>query len=81
MQKYKKRGIYFFLAENDGVVNNELIQYGAEELIETGVVIKDVDMVFEKLKINQPYPLKDKNPYHKENKEKPIPKKKNEKSS
>ena len=78
-QSLRKRGIYFFLAENDGVVNNELIQYGAEELIEAGVVIKDVDMVFEKLKINQPYPLKDKNPYYKENKEKSIPKKKNEK--
>ena len=41
----KKRGILFFITENDGVVNDELIKYGAEELITTGVIRKEIDEV------------------------------------
>ncbi|SEQ24224.1 high affinity sulphate transporter 1 [Lachnospiraceae bacterium NE2001] len=38
-----KRGIRFFFAENDGVVNGELKRYGAGELLENGTVQKDIE--------------------------------------
>jgi high affinity sulfate transporter 1 len=46
----KKRGILFFITENDGVVNDELIKYGAEELITTGVIRKEIDEVISLVK-------------------------------
>ena len=46
----KKRGILFFITENDGVVNEELIKYGAEELITTGVIRKEIDEVISLVK-------------------------------
>ena len=58
-----KRNILFFIAENDGIINDELIKYGAEELITSGVIQKDIDDVFVKIRIKTPYPLMSENPY------------------
>ena len=60
----RKRGILFFITHNDGVVNKELISYGAEELITSGVIRKDEEEVFEFIKLKAPYPLAETNPYH-----------------
>lgn len=60
----RKRGILFFITHNDGVVNKELINYGAEELITSGVIRKNEEEVFEFIKLKAPYPLADINPYH-----------------
>ena len=59
----KKRGILFFITHNDGVVNKELISYGAEELITSGVIRKNEEEVFELIKLKAPYPLAETNPY------------------
>ena len=50
IKSLKKRGILFFITENDGVVNEELIKYGAEELITTGVIRKEIDEVISLVK-------------------------------
>ena len=60
----RKRGILFFVTHNDGVVNKELISYGAEELISSGVIRKDEEEVFDFIKLKPPYPLAETNPYH-----------------
>ena len=62
----RKRGILFFVTHNDGVVNKELISYGAEELISSGVIRKDEEEVFDFIKLKPPYPLAETNPYHKD---------------
>lgn len=51
----KKRGLLFFFAENDGVVNNELMRYGAGELLEDGTVQKDIETVLDLIELNAPY--------------------------
>ena len=55
----RKRGILFFIAENDEHLNTEIKQYGAGELLDTGVVRKDIESVFELIKLKEPYSLKD----------------------
>ena len=60
-----KRGILFYIAENDGVVNAELEKYGAGELISGGIIRKDIDEIMNIIKIKEPYPLADENPYAK----------------
>lgn len=58
-----KRGILFYIAENDGVVNAELERYGAGELISGGIIRKDIDEIMNIIKIKEPFPLADENPY------------------
>lgn len=55
----KKRGLRFFFAENDGVVNNELMRYGAGELLEDGTVQKDIETVLDLIELNVPYEVVD----------------------
>ena len=59
-----KRGILFYIAENDGVVNAELERYGAGELITAGVIRKDVNEIMKVIRLKEPYPLVDDNPYY-----------------
>ncbi len=61
-----KRGILFYIAENDGIVNAELERYGAGELITGGVIRKDIDEIMKIIRIKEPYPLSDYNPYNEE---------------
>ena len=46
-----KRGILFYIAENDGVVNAELERYGAGELITGGVIRKDMDEIMKIIRL------------------------------
>ncbi len=62
----QKRRIRFFFAENDGIVNGELKRYGAGELLESGVVQKDIETVMELIPLSAPYTTKDSNPYYTE---------------
>ena len=56
----RKKGILFFIAENDDAINNELEQYGAGDLIKTGVIRKDIETIFDLLKLKEPYTLVEK---------------------
>ena len=59
----RKRDILFYIAENDGIVNGELRRYGAGELIDEGVVQNDIEKIFDMIKLKNPYPLAEENPY------------------
>lgn len=64
IKNLKKKGIRFYIAENDGIVNNELQRYGAGHLLEDGTVQKDIEDVFTLCKLKEPYPLSEENPYY-----------------
>ena len=53
----KKRNIRFFITENDGVVNDELKRYGAGDLIESGVIQKEFEDVFDIINLHAPFTL------------------------
>ncbi|MBP3719114.1 MAG: SulP family inorganic anion transporter [Eubacterium sp.] len=59
----RRRDILFYIAENDGIVNGELRRYGAGELIDEGVVQNDIEKIFDMIKLKNPYPLAEENPY------------------
>ena len=54
-----KRGILFYIVENDGVVNEELERFGAGELISSGVIRKDMEEVLKITRISAPFELAD----------------------
>lgn len=56
--KLKKRGISFYLAGHASSVNEELIQYGAEELIREGVVRQRLTQALAEGGLEYPYPLR-----------------------
>ena len=64
IKNLKKKGIRFYIAENDGIVNNELQRYGAGHLLEDGTVQKDIEDVLTLCKLKEPYPLSENNPYY-----------------
>ena len=53
----KKRNIRFFITENDGIVNDELKRYGAGDLIESGVIQKEFEDVFDIINLHAPFTL------------------------
>ena len=48
----KKRGILFFIAETSEVISDELTRYGAGELIEQGMLHKQIEDIFEVINSN-----------------------------
>lgn len=53
--KLEKKGIRFFLTEHDGAVNDELIRFGAGDLVRLGNVRLTVDTAFRAAHIHAPY--------------------------
>ncbi|SCW58501.1 high affinity sulphate transporter 1 [Ruminococcaceae bacterium YRB3002] len=53
--KLEDRGIRFFMTEHDGVVNDELIKFGAGDLVHKGNVRLTVDTAMRAAGIHEPY--------------------------
>lgn len=56
-EKMKKRGIRFFFTEHRGEVNDKLRKFGAQKLIEDGVVRRTISAALRDVHIYPPYPL------------------------
>ena len=56
-EKMKKRGIRFFFTEHRGEVNDKLRQFGAQKLIEDGVVRRTISAALRDVHLYPPYPL------------------------
>ena len=55
--KLEKRDIRFFFTEHRGEINDKLRQYGALELIESGVVRRTISAALRDVHLYPPYPL------------------------
>lgn len=56
-EKFRNRGIVFYMTEHQGTVNDQLRQYGAECLIEEGVVRRTISAALRDVHLYPPYPL------------------------
>lgn len=56
-EKLKKKEIRFFITEHKGVLNDQLRRYGAETLIEEGVVRRTISAALRDVHLYPPYPL------------------------
>ncbi len=53
----RERGVHLYLTEHVGAVNDQLRQYGAEALLERGVVRRTIPLALEACGLQPPYPL------------------------
>ena len=63
-EKMKKRGIRFFFTGHRGEVNDKLRQFGAQKLIEDGVVRRTISAALRDVHLYPPYPLVDNTEEH-----------------
>lgn len=63
-EKMKKRGIRFFFTEHRGEVNDKLRQFGAQKLVEDGVVRRTLSAALRDVHLYPPYPLVDNTEEH-----------------
>lgn len=56
-EKYKKKGIKFYLTEHSGTINDQLRTFGAEELFEEGAIKRSISVALRDCGIVFPYPL------------------------
>ena len=64
-QELKARGIYFYLTEHDGSLNDQLKKLGGERLIREGVVRRTITLALRDAGLEKPYELE-------ERREKPV---------
>lgn len=55
--KFKKRGIRFYITEHQGHINDQLRQFGAERLIEEGHIRRTMSLALRDCGYMKPYPL------------------------
>lgn len=55
--KLKNRGIHFYVTEHVGAVNDQLRNFGADELFDDGVIRRTVSLALRSSGIDKPYPL------------------------
>ncbi len=58
-QELKGRGIYFFLTEHDGSLNDQLRKMGGERLIQEGVVRRTITLALREAGLEKPYELEE----------------------
>ena len=63
-EKMKRKDIRFFFTEHRGEVNDKLRQYGAQKLIEDGVVRRTISAALRDVHMYPPYPLADNTEEH-----------------
>lgn len=63
-EKLKARGIQFFITEHKGEINDKFRQYGAQHLIEEGVVRRTISAALRDVHLYPPYPLVDNSDEH-----------------
>lgn len=63
-EKMKKRGIRFFFTEHRGEVNDKLRQFGAQQLVEDGIVRRTLSAALRDVHLYPPYPLVDNTEEH-----------------
>ena len=56
-KRLRARGVRLYLTEHIGAVNDQLRQYGAEELLESGAVRRTISLALESAGLTPPYPL------------------------
>lgn len=58
-QELKERGIYFYLTEHDGSLNDQLRKMGGEKLIQEGVVRRTITLALRDAGLEKPYELEE----------------------
>ncbi|MBR4733778.1 MAG: STAS domain-containing protein [Lachnospiraceae bacterium] len=58
-QELKERGIYFYLTEHDGSLNDQLQKMGGERLIQEGVVRRTITLALRDAGLEKPYELEE----------------------